>query len=150
MLSSDAVPTELIGNDQDYIGPGRSALLCLRGHRGRGHTGQPLSSCRCHMTLRSYDDIKLDAAVNAVTVSRKMGRKTACLAASLQAPLELIERRIYLARGRKVMFDRDLAEIYEVERARWYRPSNGMPTDSRMTSCSSCPRPKHPVCDHKL
>ena len=67
------------------------------------------------MTLRSYDDIKLDAAVNAVTVSRKMGRKTACLTASLQAPLELIERRIYLARGRKVMFDRDLAEIYEVE-----------------------------------
>jgi hypothetical protein len=32
-----------------------------------------------------------------------------------KAPVDLIERRIYLARGRKVMFDRDLAGIYSVE-----------------------------------
>ncbi len=30
-------------------------------------------------------------------------------------PLELIEKRIYLVRGQKVMLDRDLAELYEVE-----------------------------------
>src|SRR6478609_9603841 len=30
-------------------------------------------------------------------------------------PIELIERRIYLIRGHKVMLDRDLAEIYGVE-----------------------------------
>jgi ORF6N domain len=30
-------------------------------------------------------------------------------------PVELIERRIYLIRGRKVMLDRDLAALYEVE-----------------------------------
>ncbi len=30
-------------------------------------------------------------------------------------PLELIEKRIYLVRGQKVMLDRDLAELYGVE-----------------------------------
>ena len=30
-------------------------------------------------------------------------------------PAELIERKIYLIRGHKVMFDKDLAELYEVE-----------------------------------
>jgi hypothetical protein len=30
-------------------------------------------------------------------------------------PVELIERRIYLIRGHKVMLDHDLAELYEVE-----------------------------------
>jgi len=30
-------------------------------------------------------------------------------------PVEIIERRIYLIRGHKVMLDRDLAELYEVE-----------------------------------
>ena len=44
-----------------------------------------------------------------------MPRKTTALKVIAQAPVELIERRIYLARGRKVMFDRDLAEIYKVE-----------------------------------
>jgi len=29
-------------------------------------------------------------------------------------PVERIERAIYLIRGQKIMFDRDLAEIYEV------------------------------------
>ncbi len=33
-------------------------------------------------------------------------------------PAELIERRIYLIRGRKVMLDRDLAEIYGVSTRR--------------------------------
>src|ERR1700676_2318530 len=35
-------------------------------------------------------------------------------AASLPVPLELIERRIYVIRGQKVMLDADLAEIYQV------------------------------------
>jgi len=30
-------------------------------------------------------------------------------------PIEVIEKRIYLIRGQKVMFDADLAELYEVE-----------------------------------
>ncbi len=30
-------------------------------------------------------------------------------------PLELVEKRIYLVRGQKVMLDRDLAGLYEVE-----------------------------------
>jgi hypothetical protein len=33
---------------------------------------------------------------------------------ALPIPLELIERRIYLVRGQKVMFDFDLAELYQV------------------------------------
>jgi ORF6N domain len=34
---------------------------------------------------------------------------------SLPIPVELIERRIYLIRGQKVMLDTDLAELYQVE-----------------------------------
>ena len=30
-------------------------------------------------------------------------------------PVEVIERRIFVIRGEKVMIDRDLAELYEVE-----------------------------------
>jgi len=36
-------------------------------------------------------------------------------AETLPAPAELIDRRIYIVRGRKVMFDADLAELYQVE-----------------------------------
>lgn len=35
--------------------------------------------------------------------------------AQLLIPIELIERRIYLIRGQKVMLDTDLAELYQVE-----------------------------------
>ncbi len=34
---------------------------------------------------------------------------------SLSAPIQLIERRIYLIQGQKVMLDRDLAELYQVK-----------------------------------
>lgn len=33
----------------------------------------------------------------------------------LSVPIQLIERRIYLIRGQKVMLDRDLAELYQVK-----------------------------------
>src|ERR1700730_9806367 len=33
----------------------------------------------------------------------------------LPVPVELVERRIYLIRGQKVMLDADLAELYQVE-----------------------------------
>src|SRR5579862_7073863 len=33
----------------------------------------------------------------------------------LPVPVELIERRIYLIRGKKVMLDSDLADLYQVE-----------------------------------
>src|SRR3954454_7926674 len=36
------------------------------------------------------------------------------VAVQLPVPVELIERRIYLIRGQKVMLDRELAELYEV------------------------------------
>jgi hypothetical protein len=35
--------------------------------------------------------------------------------AAVGVPVEMIEKRIYLIRGKKVMLDRDLAELYEVE-----------------------------------
>ena len=34
---------------------------------------------------------------------------------TLPVPIQLIERRIYLIRGQKVMMDRDLAELYQVK-----------------------------------
>ena len=36
-------------------------------------------------------------------------------AGKLPVPAELIDRRIYIVRGRKVMLDADLAELYQVE-----------------------------------
>ena len=39
----------------------------------------------------------------------------ASIAERLPVPIELIERRIYLIRSRKVMLDTDLAELYKVE-----------------------------------
>lgn len=45
-----------------------------------------------------------------------MPKKTpASIADRLPVPIELIERRIYLIRGQKVMVDADLAELYKVE-----------------------------------
>lgn len=44
-----------------------------------------------------------------------MPKLTRPLSAILPVPLELIERRIYLIRGQKVMLDRDLADLYRVE-----------------------------------
>lgn len=41
-------------------------------------------------------------------------KKPAKFADQLPVPVELIERRIYLIRGRKVMLDTDLAELYQV------------------------------------
>jgi hypothetical protein len=42
-------------------------------------------------------------------------RQTPDPAGSPAVPVELIERRIYLIRGQKVMLDFDLAELYQVE-----------------------------------
>ena len=37
-------------------------------------------------------------------------------------PIEIVEQKIYLVRGHKVMLDRDLAELYAVEtRVGWRR-----------------------------
>src|ERR1051325_219053 len=41
--------------------------------------------------------------------------KRPAIAHQLPVPVELIERRIYLIRGQKVMLDADLAELYQVE-----------------------------------
>src|SRR5438067_3494319 len=42
-------------------------------------------------------------------------RKRASADNNLPVPIQLIERRIYLIRGQKVMLDRDLAELYQVK-----------------------------------
>jgi len=42
-------------------------------------------------------------------------KKLSSPAHQLPVPIELVERRIYLIRGQKVMFDSDLADLYEVE-----------------------------------
>ena len=42
-------------------------------------------------------------------------KKKATLAHALSIPPQLIERRIYLIRGQKVMLDEDLADLYRVE-----------------------------------
>jgi hypothetical protein len=44
-----------------------------------------------------------------------MPTKKSPLAKKVAAPVTLIERRIYLIRGLKVMIDSDLAELYGVE-----------------------------------
>jgi hypothetical protein len=44
-----------------------------------------------------------------------MPSKNSAPASTLPVPVELVERRIYLIRGEKVMLDSDLAEIYQVE-----------------------------------
>lgn len=41
--------------------------------------------------------------------------KTPSRAENLPVPVQLIERRIYLIRGQKVILDSDLAELYQVE-----------------------------------
>ena len=44
-----------------------------------------------------------------------MPKKRLRLDNDLPVPIQLIERRIYLIRGQKVMLDRDLAELYQVK-----------------------------------
>ena len=43
-----------------------------------------------------------------------MAKKTSHPEDKLPVPIQMIERRIYLIRGQKVMLDRDLAELYQV------------------------------------
>jgi hypothetical protein len=51
-----------------------------------------------------------------VAPKRKPAKKSRPAPGSRQlVPLETIERRIYLIRGQKVMVDRDLADLYQVE-----------------------------------
>ncbi len=47
-----------------------------------------------------------------------MAAKTPAPLAPLPAPAQMIERRIYLIRGKKVMLDSDLAELYQVSTKR--------------------------------
>src|SRR5580700_5344070 len=44
-----------------------------------------------------------------------MPKKISSPSGRLPVPVELVERRIYLVRGQKVMVDADLAELYQVE-----------------------------------
>ena len=62
-----------------------------------------------------------------------MARKLPSTSGHLPVPLELVERRIYLIRGQKVMLDGDLAELYQVPTKRLNeavrRNSNRFPED---------------------
>jgi len=51
--------------------------------------------------------------------------------------VELIERRIYLIRGHKVMIDVDLAELYEVPTYRLTKQLREIVDDFLLTSCFS-------------
>src|SRR5262245_19164722 len=55
-------------------------------------------------TIASFADI----------LSRVMPHKKSLTIRSLSIPVQIIERRIYLTRGQKVMIDEDLAELYGV------------------------------------
>ena len=44
-----------------------------------------------------------------------MSKKKPPIGTNALVPVELIEQRIYLIRGHKVMLDRDLAELYQVK-----------------------------------
>ncbi len=44
-----------------------------------------------------------------------MGKQNIDTLSTLPTPAGLIERRIYLVRGQKVMLDSDLAELYQVQ-----------------------------------
>jgi hypothetical protein len=62
-----------------------------------------------------------------------MPKKIAPPAGQLPIPVDLVERRIYLIRGQKVMLDSDLAELYQVPTFRLNeavkRNSNRFPED---------------------
>jgi hypothetical protein len=51
-------------------------------------------------------------------------------------PVEVIERRIFLIRGQKVMLDRDLADLYGVATKVLTRRFAETSIDSRAISCS--------------
>lgn len=50
-----------------------------------------------------------------LTVQNRMPRNLPARADQLPVPVDLVERRIYLIRGQKVMLGADLAEIYRIE-----------------------------------
>ena len=62
-----------------------------------------------------------------------MAKKTSHPEDKLPVPIQMIERRIYLIRGQKVMLDRDLAELYQVRpialRQQVKRNQNRFPED---------------------
>ena len=45
---------------------------------------------------------------------RSLRKTTKTTASKLPVPVQLVERRIYMIRGQKVMLDADLAELYQV------------------------------------
>jgi hypothetical protein len=64
-----------------------------------------------------------------------MGKKGPGQALALQSA-GVIERKIYLFRGHKVMLDSDLAKLYGVPTKAFNQQSNEMPTGFRRISCS--------------
>lgn len=64
--------------------------------------------------------------------------------------LEKIESKIFTIRNQKVMFDRDLAELYEVETRILVQAEKEILADSQMISCSNSRKMNLIVWDHNL
>ena len=56
--------------------------------------------------------------------------------------IEKIEKAIYFIRGEKVMLDRDLAELYQVQTKALNQAVRRNPIDFLLTSCSNFQRKK--------
>ena len=59
------------------------------------------------LVRKAFGTLSSLATVSAVPTKK-------CLSKTVTVSVQLIERRIYLIRGHKVMIDADLAELYEV------------------------------------
>src|SRR5262249_46958244 len=80
---------------------------------------QSSSSYKTQITSTDWAQVTLDNAgvvclCKVVCYSSPMPHKQNVRSHNLSVPVELIERRIYLIRGQKVMIDFDLAELYGV------------------------------------
>ena len=65
-------------------------------------------------------------------------------------PTELIEQKIYLIRGHKVMLDADLAELYDVTTGNLNSPFAATRSDFRKTLCFDSARKKASLCHCKM
>src|SRR5437763_8368657 len=69
----------------------------------------------CHTAARVWPKENWrDSRLNAHNTYGMPKKITLIRRSPMSLPVELIERRMYVARGHKVMLDRDLAELYQV------------------------------------
>lgn len=86
-------------------------------HRGRIYDGdRGFQRCHepsvCGKSRAGASDSRVTEAVRGI--GRRTHYEDMATSSKLSAAQEILERRIYLIRGQKVMLDRDLAELYQV------------------------------------